>query len=111
MGLAFVKLSEAIDKPFTHRGKKYVWVDKEKLNQKEDYHKDPKWLAGHSKGKEYTNGDTLEYLKKQLKSGKTEQFGIIVDKRRTGKLMIRDGFHRFAAMMALGWKKVPIHIM
>ena len=112
MGLAFVKLIEAIDKPFTHRGKKYVWVHKEKLNQKEDYYKDPKWLAGYSKGnKEYTNGDTLEYLKKQLKSGKTEQLGIIVQKKRTGKLMIRDGFHRFAAMMALGWKKVPIHIM
>ena len=47
MGLAFVKLSEAIDKPFTHKGKKYVWVEKEKLNQKEDYHKDPKWLAGY----------------------------------------------------------------
>ena len=40
-----MKLSEAIQKPFTHKGKKYVWVDKEKLNQKEDYHKDPKWLA------------------------------------------------------------------
>jgi hypothetical protein len=33
------------------------------------------------------------------------------NKKNPGKLMIRDGFHRFAAMMALGWKKVPIHIM
>jgi hypothetical protein len=107
-----MKLAEALEKPFTHKGRKYVWVDKEKLNHQEDSHKDPKWLAGYSKGnKDHTNGDTLEYIKKQLKSGKTEQFGIIVKKRRAGKLMIADGFHRFAAMMALGWKKVPIHIM
>ena len=109
-----MKLIEAIQKDFKHNGKLYKWIPKDDIRVlRKNYWNDKKWQKSLNDqgGRESpkTNLESAKWLAKQIKSGKIEKIGGIIVKNRRGKFVIKNGFHRFAAMMWLGYDKVPIH--